>query len=169
MPSFISPKVKLQISPKSGRGLFVIKKINKNEVVVDYIFGLGKFVTTEEDSEIYDKGLDHMIQVDDDLFFAATKESESEDADLFNHSCNPNCGIRDRLKIISMLDIKVGEELTLDYAMMESSKYSFKCNCGALNCRQIVTGDDWKIPKLQQKYRGYFSDYLQNRINRHNG
>src|SRR3989344_7715170 len=105
MPSFISPKVKLQISPKSGRGLFVIKKINKNEVVVDYIFGLGKFVTTEEDSEIYDKGLDHMIQVDDDLFFAATKESESEDADLFNHSCNPNCGIRDRLKIISMLDI----------------------------------------------------------------
>jgi hypothetical protein len=27
-----------------------------------------------------------------------------------------------------------------------------------------VTGDDWKRPDLQQRYEGYFSLYLQRRI-----
>lgn len=165
MPSYISPKVKIKDSIKSGKGLFAVEKIKKDEIVADYPFGFGKFVTTKEADEIYDKGLDHMIQIDDNLFFAATKESETEDADLFNHSCDPNCGIKNKLKIVAMRDIETDEELTIDYAMMESSEYSFKCNCGSPNCRKIVTGNDWEIPELQQKYRGYFSDYLQNRVN----
>ena len=165
MPSFLSSKIKLQNSSKSGRGLFAIEEIKKGEVVADYTTGFGKFVTTKEADEIYDKGLDHMIQVDDDLFFAATEKNETEDADLFNHSCNPNCGIKDKLKIVTMRDIKTNEELAIDYAMTESSEYSFACNCNSPNCRKIVSGNDWKIPELQKKYQGYFSNYLQNRIN----
>jgi len=63
-----------------------------------------------------------------------------------------------------MRDIEPGEELTFDYAMTESTQYSLKCECGAKNCRKLVTGDDWKILKLQKKYCGYFSNYLQEKI-----
>ena len=48
--------------------------------------------------------------------------------------------------------------------MFESSQYSFKCICGAHNCRKTITGDDWRILELQKRYAGYFSDYLQKKI-----
>ena len=164
LSSHISPKVKIRDSKKSGKGLFAVKDINKDEIIADYSGGLGEYVNGKKAGELYEKGWDHMIQVDEDLFFAATKEGDFEDADFINHSCNASCGIKDKLKIVAMRDIKPGEEITIDYAMMESSDYSFKCNCGSGNCRKIVTGNDWKIKELQDKYVGYFSDYLQNKI-----
>lgn len=165
MPSYISPKVKIRDSKKSGKGLFGIKGIKKDEVVADYTDGLGEYVNSRKADELYEKGFDHMIQVGDDLFFAAVKKGDFEEADCLNHSCEPNCGISGKLKIVAMVGIKPGEEVTIDYAMMESSDYSFKCNCCSKNCRKIVTGDDWKIKKLQKKYSGYFSDYLQEKMN----
>jgi hypothetical protein len=27
-----------------------------------------------------------------------------------------------------------------------------------------VSGEDWKLPELQQRYRGYFSLYIENKI-----
>jgi hypothetical protein len=29
-----------------------------------------------------------------------------------------------------------------------------------------VTGSDWALPELQKRYKGYFSPYLQRRIDR---
>lgn len=52
--------------------------------------------------------------------------------------------------------------------MQESSKFELKCKCGSKNCRKIIRGDDWKIKKLQKKYKGYFSDYLQKKIDKLN-
>jgi len=64
-----------------------------------------------------------------------------------------------------MRNIKPGEEITYDYAMTDSDPDDyFKCNCGAKNCRRIITGKDWKSPSLQKKYRGYFSFYIQEKI-----
>jgi hypothetical protein len=36
--------------------------------------------------------------------------------------------------------------------------------CGSPNCRGLITEEDWKIPELQKKYDGYFSWYLQEKI-----
>jgi hypothetical protein len=64
-----------------------------------------------------------------------------------------------------MRDIQPGEELTFDYAMSDGSPYDeFECFCGSPNCRRKITGDDWKIPELWKKYKGYFSPYLARRI-----
>ena len=164
MPSFVSSKVKIGSSKTSGKGLFAIQPIHKGEILVDYTDAKAQWVDTQKAIELYDGGLDHMIQVDDDLYLAATGPEEIEDADHVNHSCNPNCGIKDKLKIVAMRDIEAGEELTIDYAMMESSDYSFPCSCGSVECRGRVSGDDWKIPELQRRYTGYFSDYLQKKI-----
>lgn len=165
MKSYISPKVKIGKS-KIGKGLFVLKKIHKGELIIDFTKGPGKFLTTKEADKLYEKGNDYMIQIDDDLFFVATNKEELEDADFLNHSCNPNCGIKGTLRIVAMRDIKTGEEITFDYAMCESSDYKMRCNCRSSNCRKVITGNDWKIKELQKKYKGFFSDYLKNRIAR---
>ena len=109
----------------------------------------------KEYKRLYDKGIDYDIQIDNNLFFAARRD-EVEDADFLNHSCEPNSGIKDRLKIVVMRDINIGEEITFDYAMSESSKFSMRCKCGSKKCRKIITGDDWKIPELQKRYKGFF-------------
>lgn len=42
--------------------------------------------------------------------------------------------------------------------------FEMECSCGAPNCRKVITEHDWKLPDLQQRYRGYFSQYLQEKI-----
>jgi uncharacterized protein len=104
------------------------------------------------------------MQVDDDLFFAATNNNELEDSDFINHSCDPNCGFQDSFKIVAMRKIKKDEEVSFDYAMCETSFYEIKCKCGSQICRGKVTGDDWKNKDLQEKYGEYFIDYLKKKI-----
>ena len=57
------------------------------------------------------------------------------------------------------------EELTIDYALIDNEDYSFKCTCGSTNCRGTITGFDWKIKELQEKYYDYFAQYLKDKIN----
>ncbi len=164
MSSYLSNKVKVSQSETSGLGLFAQEKLNKGELIVDYSMGMGKYIGTEESDELFAKGMDHMIQVDNNLFFAATNENEREQADFINHSCNPNSGIKNSLQIVAMRDIESDEEITIDYAMSESSDFEIKCHCGSADCRGSIKGTDWMNSELQKKYNGYFSDYLQKRI-----
>ena len=51
--------------------------------------------------------------------------------------------------------------------MSDGTTYDeFDCACGALHCRGRISGNDWKLPELQRRYKGYFSPYLQRRIER---
>ena len=63
-----------------------------------------------------------------------------------------------------MRDIEAGEELTHDWAMTDDDNYEMECHCGAANCRRVITGQDWLKPDLQEKYRGYMSWYLEEKI-----
>lgn len=57
-----------------------------------------------------------------------------------NHSCQPNTAY-EGLNVIALLPIKKGEELTLDYAsFLDEHMEPFQCQCGAPNCRGLVTG-----------------------------
>src|SRR4029453_13662342 len=57
-------------------------------------------------------------------------------------------------------EIGGGEELTYDWAMEEHRSSRTLCRCGARRCRRVLTGQDWMLPRLQRRYRGYFSPYL---------
>lgn len=159
--SYISAKIEIRKSELGGKGLFARDRINKGDIVIDYAGGPGQFISMKKADVLYEDGNDYMIQVDDDRFFVATNSKELEEADFINHSCNPNCGIKGHLQIVAMRDIESGEEITFDYAMTESSDYSMDCKCGAKNCRKTITGNDWKLPILQKRYNGYFSNYIQ--------
>ncbi len=38
------------------------------------------------------------------------------------------------------------------------------CHCETYRCRQMVTGDDWRIPQLQQRYAGSWVPLIQRLI-----
>lgn len=83
-----------------------------------------------------------------------------------NHSCNPNCGIKDNEfgghDFIARRNIPKNEELTFDYAMRNYGidHFPVQCMCGAKECRGQITG--WKDLSDEQKgnYKGYIASYL---------
>jgi len=72
---------------------------------------------------------------------------------LFNHSCEPNCGINEQLQLITLRDVEKNEKLCWDYStsMLERG-WEMKCSCKTKSCRGTI-GDFDKLPEeLQQTY-----------------
>ena len=161
--SYLSPKTEVRESKIHGRGLFAIADIAKNEIVA--VKG-GHIVDRKTLREKITPVLGPVeIQIGDDLFIAPVSDEERESSMLYlNHSCDADLGMRGDITFVAMRDIRAGEELTHDWAMTDDDDYSIECNCGAANCRQILTGKDWQRPDLQKRYVGYFSAYLARRI-----
>jgi hypothetical protein len=103
------------------------------------------------------------LQVDTNVIFLGPPSREPGDS--INHSCEPNCGMRNATTIVAMRDIAIGEELTFDYAMSDASDYNeFNCNCGTSLCRGRIRADDWRLDTLRHRYKGFFSPYIQRKI-----
>ena len=67
--------------------------------------------------------------------------------------------------LVSMRDIGAGEELTIDYALfLGDPDFAMDCHCRAAACRGTLRGTDWMIADLQERYRGWFSWWLQQKI-----
>lgn len=159
--SFISPKVEIKNGAVDGFGSFAISDIKKGEIV--FIKG-GHIVC--RDQLFTASVINSYMPLNDEFFIGAvTLEEESFVKIFVNHSCEPNCGVRGEITFVSMRDIVKGEELTIDYAMVDNENYSFQCTCGLPSCRGVITGKDWMIPKLQTKYNNYFARYLTDKIN----
>lgn len=105
----------------------------------------------------------HSLQIGDDLFLTCAETLS--DGDLINHSCEPTLGFVGEITLVALRNIRAGEQLTFDYATCDSQPYDeFECECGTPSCRIKVTGEDWMQPEVQERNRGYFSPYLQRRI-----
>ena len=161
--SYRSPETEVRQSEIHGRGLFAAARIAKDEIVV--VKG-GHIVDGETLRRQITPQLGPVeIQIDDDLFIAPVTTEERELSMLYsNHSCDLNLGVRGEITFVAMREIAAGEELTHDWAMTDDDNYSVECNCGALNCRKVLTGKDWQRPELQKRYAGYFSAYLARKI-----
>jgi SET domain-containing protein len=164
--SYLTDKVKVRSSGINRRGVFAVKPIKKDEVLA--VWG-GHIITDKEFKEFSRKGFknidDYATRIAEGFYMVSCKKGALEDDDFFNHSCNPNAGIRGQIMMVAMRNIKPGEEITYDYAMTDADfNYSFNCSCGAKQCRKRVSTRDWKIPALQKKYKGYFSWYIQEKI-----
>jgi len=106
------------------------------------------------------------LKITSELFVAPlTKEERLITMTYFNHSCDANVGIAGNIVTVAMQDIETGEELAIDYAMFEDNpNHSMQCNCGSRICRGVLTGNDWKDPTIQRKYKGDFSWHIQHHI-----
>jgi len=111
------------------------------------------------------------IQTEDNVYIGPRNRNELENSMLYiNHSCNPNAGIKGKKIVIAIKDIKREEEISIDYAMCYCNPlYLMRCNCRSKNCRKKITGNDWRNPELQRRYKGHFSFFIQAKINKSSG
>ena len=163
--SYISPKaVKGGTSNIAGRGLFVVAPIAAGETVA--IKG-GHIVDSATMHQLPPRLQNSEIQIVEGFHLVALTEDEYEPVMLYiNHSCRPNVGFAGNVVLVAMRDVDPGEELTTDYALFDVDDHDMACQCGTPACRRVITGRDWQLPELQDRYRGYFSWYLQERIRR---
>ena len=163
--SWLNPKLEVRSEGKGDfKSVFARVTIKAGERLA--IFG-GQVTHVAE--EIGDYG----IQIDEDFVIDGVSEHSGdfyEDTFFINHSCEPNAGIKGQIILVAMRGIEIDEEVTFDYAMcLHETKgvrpYRMECQCGRTSCRKVITDNDWKIKELQQKYYGWFSWFLQEKIN----
>ena len=161
--SWFSAKTEKRRSSIEGRGLFARHAIAAGEIVA--VKG-GAILDAAAFALVRDQISPAEIQIEESLYIAPSTAAEVESNILcLNHSCRPNIGVRGQITFVAMRDIPPGSELTIDYAMIDGDPAeSMVCRCGTRECRNIITGADWRRPELRRRYAGYFSRYLQDRI-----
>lgn len=169
--SYINPKLRLGQSHIEGRGYFASEQIKKNEKL---IVQSGQCVHVSDiDRSEMEPYWYYGFQIESDVYLYPLNFSGEAHVDgifKINHSCEPNAGFVGQITLVAMRDIEVGEEITYDYAMtdvetsLEAQWSPETCACGSKNCRLQITGDDWKIPELQEKYAGFFSTHVTKAI-----
>lgn len=156
--SWISPKLEVKSISDFGKGIYAKENITKDELIT--IFG-GYVMTLKEEEELPEGMRDYAHQIAPNFVLGINKEEDIQPVDFYNHSCNPNIGFQGQIFLVAMRDILAGEQVCFDYAMVLSVEtYNIECLCGSSNCRKRITGNDWKIAELQEKYKGYFQPYL---------
>lgn len=143
-------KVYIKKSKIKGNGLFAKNKIRKGELVGTV---KGPLIPNNEDScKKYGEDYIHPISL--------TKAVLNQDITKYtNHSCEPNCGLKNGIKLVAMRGIKKDEEITIDYDTLDY-EWEMKCNCGSSNCRKKIRGYKYLSEELKEKYNGFISPYL---------
>lgn len=114
---------------RNGRGAFPTAPFSCGSVVVDW--SLCPVVTR---AEIRPEIEDIYVQVGPNEYVGPSGCPD----DYINHSCEPNCEVREA-RLIALRDIPVVEEITFDYAIgMYDDPWEMVCNCGTLSCRKII-------------------------------
>lgn len=161
MHNFLTPLAETHIVETKGYGSFARQTIGRGTIVAT--FG-GPTVNREELAKLPEERQRRSMQIDVDRYLVGPVQREP--GDCINHSCSPNCGMRNATQLVAMQDIKEGSELTFDYAMGDTSTYDeFVCSCSSDHCRGFVSGSDWRRDDVRRRYVGFFSPYVQRLIN----
>jgi SET domain-containing protein len=167
LEAWIDPHIEVRPSPIQGRGMFTTAPIRAGEVVIVW----GGELFTGEDVQAGKARQDSVAAIGEDLYLADPVDAPDCPDYFLNHSCDPNVWMQDAVTLIARRDIAPGEELTADYALWEVDEdwtLPEKCRCGSPLCRTIITGGDWQLTTLQQRYAGHFSPLLNQRIEQSN-
>jgi uncharacterized protein len=169
MFSWMNPKLEVRDTQKYGKGIFAMDNIKADEMLI--VMG-GYIIDIETENNLNSFQVDKPIEISEEFSFCPMQPSDMNlmPQHYVNHSCNPNVGFRGSNFMVAIKDIKKGEEIVYDYAMVISSNpkstnyFEMECHCGAKDCRKIINEEGWKDPVLQQKYAGYFQYYIEKKI-----
>lgn len=155
---WIDPRIEVRESPLHGRGMFARESFGSGEVAL--IWGGTVFSETEVLAGKAQPGT--ITRVEEGLYLGDPVGTSSADYPL-NHSCDSNLWMRDAVTLVTRDVIEDDEELTIDYALWETDPAWVldPCRCGAQLCRRKVTGQDWRLPELQERYGEHFSTVIQ--------
>lgn len=149
-------KIEIRKTEKYGNGIFALKDIKKDEI----LFEFEGDILSLENVNWTDDMHDHAVQIGENAWISNTGIGRS-----INHSCEPNCGIKNLIQVVSLRNIKKDDELTYDYEMTENSKWMMKCDCRSKRCRKIIGRHENMPEEIKQKYKGYISEWLVKKFN----
>lgn len=136
-----------------GKGCFANATIEKGETLC---LLEGEEISWEEYEKRFREGL---VRLDDPLQISETNYLALHKPYIyFNHSCNPNSGVRGINQLIAIRRIMPYEEINYDYSSVSwddtltnnYSAWTMKCECGEKNCRKVI-GDFPTIPNSQRR------------------
>lgn len=161
--SWIHPLLTVGPSSIDGRGVISSAALAKGTEVI--VWGGQVFTRVQVLSGL---GRQHtLVGISDELLLGNPQDQPLSTDDYMNHSCAPNVGMADEITLVATREIGEGEELVADYAIwLNDEKYVMKqeCHCGAVHCRRVIRGTDWRLPQVQDTNRGYFSPFVARRI-----
>ncbi len=135
-----------------GKGVFAARRIEPAEMVWDYS-GEERWVK-DIPSELWE----YCFQVDYDRYVLPEKGSAGW---FMNHSCEPNCVIMGRTKVVALRRIEPGEEVTFDYSTNVGWEgFSMECKCGTERCRKVVRSYAFLPEELKGRYGACVSAFL---------
>lgn len=162
--NWLTEKARAEYVDIKGIGIVAVAPLKKDELIA--VWG-GSIITGAELNDIVERrGSDfqYPVQIAEGFWIGPRSQDELDYAEFFNHSCDPNAGIKGQVILVAMRDIEIGEEITFDYAMAETEEIEMECKCGSSRCRGVITSDDWKDPELQLRYKGYLSLHVQQKV-----
>jgi len=163
--SWYDPRVEIRSSLIQGGGMFSREPIQAGEIVAI----IGGTVMTEEEYRAYIATTSryNASQIGERLHLVDLIQTPEAVAGSINHSCDSNLWLQDEVTVVARQAITSGEELTLDYALTTVEpdwQLDKPCQCGTTLCRHIIRGTDWQLPDVQQRYRGHFAPFINERI-----
>ncbi|TPX68216.1 spermidine synthase [Spizellomyces sp. 'palustris'] len=153
---YASPKVLAKQSETEGTGQYAKEDIQQGEII--FRGPIEVSLKTEKEAfgklDYMDEFWGHMAEQAEKDIFVAPYLYEVDSSFYTNHNCDPNLWYEDTYDVmVARRPIKKGEELTYDYATVDAdAEADFDCKCGSHICRKRVTGQDWKLPVLQERY-----------------
>ena len=135
-----------------GKGVYAGRRIEPGELVWDYA-GEEKWI-----KEIQPLLWQYCFQVDYDRYVVPENGCAGW---FFNHSCEPNCVIMGRTKIVALRRIEPEEEVTFDYSTNVGWEgFSMDCKCGKKACRKVVRSYSFLSDELKGRYGACVSGFL---------
>lgn len=158
-----SPKVEVRPHFKKGNAVFAKESIAKDEYIAGFY---GEVYEFPHAMAVPAVALNHAAQFSENKWRDGVIEGIAR---YFNHSCEPNCGIKGLHDLVAMRDIQVGEELCFDYAMTEDSNWEVpngQCFCESPSCRGRIVPYRELSTQEKQKYQDYTSAWLKRKYRR---
>jgi RimJ/RimL family protein N-acetyltransferase len=160
------PRVRGGASTIERSGLHAAEPIRSRETV--FVWGGGTVTSDAELRAVAASGPRYScaaIGENQHILWAADDPDAAAGPGGANHSCDSNLWMLDERTVAARRDIAAGEELTLDYALFTvAPDWRMECRCGSALCRGVVTGNDWQLAPLQERYAGHFSPFINARI-----
>lgn len=143
-------KFQIKKANRKGKGVFAKKSFKCGELV--HILSGNRLHSNKIDLviEAGQETCDDPLQISRKMYIDLDELSRT-----FNHSCDPNTGIRQETKLFAIRDIIVGEEVTYDYSTTVpkyKSWWKMNCYCRSKKCRKVVSSYNKIPPKQLQKY-----------------
>ncbi|OGZ73483.1 MAG: hypothetical protein A3A98_01395 [Candidatus Staskawiczbacteria bacterium RIFCSPLOWO2_01_FULL_40_39] len=161
----MSKKIYLSKSKIRGKGIFTAKNLKKEETAFVAKGKMTKFFVNSKKESLFGP---NWMSISQDMWLDPANDNPLS---FINHSCDPNLGVKGKVTFVALRNIKQGEELTIDYSIIELDPlWEMKCHCGSSHCRKIIRSIQYLPKKAYRQYLPFVPRYFMRVYNKiHNG